>query len=676
MVEINKKLLPMKAHYFLFNAGTAPVVPFMPTLVRQLGFSTVIVGTIYTVLPIVGMLVKPLFGIIADRFQRQKLLFLIFQILTAVPFFLIMFIPAIPQDSTVTFHCHNGAADLKYCPDNGTSIDACLVESITTNESNGTLLCDMECRTEPWMWDTVCKYWNVSAYCDEKNIPADRILRLTGVVPNNHINLVDECLYFMLREGQMDGDRVPLYCPANATDFRTSCQVQCNNEQVMGAISHSKIADGDVTGLYQFWLLFLFLIVSWAGMAVVVSVGDAICFEMLGDKPHLYGNQRLWGSIGWGTVSLFAGFLVDTLSEGKLTKDYTIVFYMTIVLIGFDMLCSSKLQHTQTRLSTNILKDVGKIFVNFRICVFFCWCVLIGFGTALIWNFLFWHLEDLASAQEGCGHSTWIKTLEGIIMSIQTFGGELPFFFLSGWILKKIGHIHAMSLVLLGFGVRFLLYSLLTDPWWVIPIEFMNGITFGLFYATMASYASIVAPPGTEATMQGLVGAVFEGVGVSLGSLLAGNLFHRIGGSATFRAFGTAALILFVLHVVVQKLTDRFSSQGKQKQQKMNGLTDVKLKENGTHCGSGGGLGENGLSNGQLGKTGSILSESTVQEVLHETDHEQDQLHDCPPASRAEGQKNASNGNVAGHEGEKQPNGNTAAAAAAVQGQLYEVPLN
>uniref|UniRef100_A0A182U604 Major facilitator superfamily associated domain-containing protein n=1 Tax=Anopheles melas TaxID=34690 RepID=A0A182U604_9DIPT len=80
MVEINKKLLPMKAHYFLFNAGTAPVVPFMPTLVRQLGFSTVIVGTIYTVLPIVGMLVKPLFGIIADRFQRQKLLFLIFQV--------------------------------------------------------------------------------------------------------------------------------------------------------------------------------------------------------------------------------------------------------------------------------------------------------------------------------------------------------------------------------------------------------------------------------------------------------------------------------------------------------------------------------------------------------------------------------------------------------------------
>lgn len=87
-------------------------------------------------------------------------------------------------------------------------------------------------------------------------------------------------------------------------------------------------------------------------------------------------------------------------------------------------------------------------------------------------------------------------------MGIQCFGGELPFFFLSGWILKKIGHINAMSLVLVGFGVRFLLYSVLSNPWWVLPIELLNGVTFGLFYSTMTSYASIVAPVGTEATLQ------------------------------------------------------------------------------------------------------------------------------------------------------------------------------
>lgn len=44
-------------------------------------------------------------------------------------------------------------------------------------------------------------------------------------------------------------------------------------------------------------------------------------------------------------------------------------------------------------------------------------------------------------------------------------------------------------------------------------MELFQGFTFGIFYATMASYASIVAPPGTEATVQGAVGAVFEGIG-------------------------------------------------------------------------------------------------------------------------------------------------------------------
>lgn len=56
------------------------VVPFIPTLIKQLGFSPVILGLIYTVLPIVSILTKPVFGIIADKFRRQKLLFLVFQV--------------------------------------------------------------------------------------------------------------------------------------------------------------------------------------------------------------------------------------------------------------------------------------------------------------------------------------------------------------------------------------------------------------------------------------------------------------------------------------------------------------------------------------------------------------------------------------------------------------------
>lgn len=40
----------------------------MQVYARQLGFSTFVVGTIYTILPILGLISKPLFGALADRY--------------------------------------------------------------------------------------------------------------------------------------------------------------------------------------------------------------------------------------------------------------------------------------------------------------------------------------------------------------------------------------------------------------------------------------------------------------------------------------------------------------------------------------------------------------------------------------------------------------------------------
>lgn len=95
-----------------------------------------------------------------------------------------------------------------------------------------------------------------------------------------------------------------------------------------------------------------------------------------------------------------------------------------------------------------------------------------------------------------------MKTLQGLITSVQSFGGELPFFFISGWFIRKVGYVNSMTIVLFTFGARLVLYSVLTNPWWALPIEITQGITSGIFYAAMASYANIVAPSGTAATLQ------------------------------------------------------------------------------------------------------------------------------------------------------------------------------
>lgn len=471
------------------------MVPFIPVFAKQLGYSASVVGMIYLVLPIVGMLAKPIFGAIADRFQRQKFLFLLFQFLIIISFFSVLFIPNIP--ASVDFHCHEGEDLMQFCPPNIESINNCTIQSVITNPSETTFECQMKCRKND-MWPTVCGNWSVPGLCDS----TDKNVIIDAFVPRNRVKMYENCFNLFLHNGTINGHNTTLYCPGTHKDaniFKMKCDVECHDDTISEVLSGA--TDEQVKSTYQFYIFFLLLIISWAGMAVVVSVGDAICFEMLGDKPQRYGHQRLWGSVGWGTLSIISGLLIDKFSEGQASKNYAIGFYLMAAMLLLDMVVSSKLKYSQTKMSSSIIKDIGQILTSARIIVFFLWCIVVGLGTAMIWNFLFWHLELLGDS-EGCDYGNNMKTLQGLVMGIQCFGGELPFFFISGKLLKKIGHVNAMSLVLFGFGVRFFLYSLLKNPWYVLPIELLNGVTFGVFYATMASYASIVAPPGTEATMQ------------------------------------------------------------------------------------------------------------------------------------------------------------------------------
>ncbi|XP_044734493.1 major facilitator superfamily domain-containing protein 6 isoform X2 [Chrysoperla carnea] len=560
-MHIHKKLIPLKAHYFFFNAATGPVVPFMPTLGKQFGFSAGAIGLIYTCLPVFGMFAKTGFGALADRYKMQKSIFLFFQVLTAVAFFGIMFIPEKPAVHT-EFECGGHDSEFELCSNN---LNKQLEKEIFIKNQNTTMKCQLKCKMDDTTkWDTICEYWNSTKYCESTHTNVPHTFTFTTLSPISLSVQLDSCVYYRVTQTQFSDDSMHTpFCPLKddknvsrhmSMDCETTCDLQLVNE-LLDASDKNEFKD------YKYWIFFVLLALSWIGMAVVVSVGDAVCFEMLDSKPHLYGYQRLWGSIGWGLLALSAGFLVDYISHGAIKKNYSIVFYIMIIMVFFDVLSSLKLQYNQTTLSVSILHDVGKLITEIRVFVFLIWCVCIGMCTGLVWNFLFWYLEELNESrnksmgytQENTDH---MKTLEGLLMGIQCFGGELPFFFLSSFILKKLGHINTMNLVLIGLGTRLILYSTLTSPWFALPVELLHGLSYGVFYATMASYASIVAPLGTETTIQGLVSAVFE-IGVALGSLIAGKCLDVIGGAQTFRYFGIGCFVVLVIHIIVQMLIKR-----------------------------------------------------------------------------------------------------------------------
>lgn len=150
-----------------------------------------------------------------------------------------------------------------------------------------------------------------------------------------------------------------------------------------------------------------------------------------------------------------------------------------------------------------MFKDILVLFDSPPVYIYFAWFMIFGFGSAMIWNFLFWHLEEIDAINSTC--NTWMKTLQGLSVFVQCICGQTPMFYLSNWILTKFGHLHTMSIILFGQGMTMYLYSMLTEPVWVLAIEPLHGMIYGLFYSTFTSYASIIAPRGTEATLQVLI---------------------------------------------------------------------------------------------------------------------------------------------------------------------------
>lgn len=196
----------------------------------------------------------------------------------------------------------------------------------------------------------------------------------------------------------------------------------------------------------------------------------------------------------------------------------------------------------------SIIREMKKLLKQSEIATFLVFATIAGIIDSFIIYYMFWHLEDVAAAGP---HASSIKLIEGCVVAAECLGGEILFFSISGKIIKKIGYIHCLSLCFLNYAVRLYLISVITNPWYLIPIELvMQGASYSLAYTCIVVYASQIAPPGTSATVQGLVAGMDDGLGFAIGSLIGGQLFKSIGGKMSFRVFATGAFVTCFAHIL------------------------------------------------------------------------------------------------------------------------------
>ncbi|CAG9836968.1 unnamed protein product [Diabrotica balteata] len=498
MMQINRKLLPIKAHYFFFMAAMGPILPQLNVIGKELGVSSFVMGIITGILPVAFLLAKPVFGLIVDIFRDyRKSIFIALIVATTVSFALLDYVPQQPGLQVVL---------------NGTDMQGfkkCDISKINTEEncSNVTkrLICTSNCYEypQPFLVETS----NSSSFEQEQLCQLETI---TVLIEPNITNSSDN-----------------------------SCHLKC----------HQDFENGHDC-LYKqltFWVYVIFMCVGSVGFNVVNSISDAICFDVIGQE-YDYGKQRVWGTIGFGTSALIAGYAVDYFSGTSIS--YTPALIVMVVCSVVDLLACTKLKLPIMEAPENIFKDLRELMKDKKVVVFLAFTVFAGIVDSFHIYYLFWYLEDLAEASQ----TTNIKLLEGIIVAAETLGGEVIFFSISGVILERFGHVHCFSMCFINYALRLGLLSVAPSPWWVVPIEFIfQGPTYALTYTTIVAYANELAPPGASATMQGIAAGMDDGFGYAIGSLLGGTLYKYLGGKPTIQIFSFIAVICSILHLVLHK---------------------------------------------------------------------------------------------------------------------------
>jgi len=328
---------------------------------------------------------------------------------------------------------------------------------------------------------------------------------------------------------------------------------------------------GDVVGVRGDWLLVLGSYIALRAAIDVLRASSCMMFEgavvvtikALGGD---YGLQKLFGTFGaiiWGPIS---GQIIDMASSVSGSEDYSPVFYLFFVLRFISALLVLKLNLTFKKPAKKMFKNLGKLIVKPHMLMFLLMFFLCGCIWGFLESYLFWYLEDLGSTKLTMGLSLTIGTLAGIPLTVA-----------SGVIIKRLGNCNVIVLALLMYCLRLFGYSFINSPIQSLFFEILKPFGNSLLMIAAMTYAKNNSDIDTMASLEGVMGALYFGVGKSLGSLFGGLLIDWIGLKQTFRAFSGLSVVAASLYAAFNLLTEKNKGENMPK----NGLKDIINEENG-----------------------------------------------------------------------------------------------
>jgi len=261
------------------------------------------------------------------------------------------------------------------------------------------------------------------------------------------------------------------------------------------------------------WLMLIYCIVY----APTLALTNSIAFMNLKDSSKDFGRIRVWGTIGWIAAGwALSGWRLLAKSAPTVAVRGDLLFLAGIFSVIMGVFAFG-LPHTPPKKEGAKPWAFLEAFKMLRDRDFLVFTVIAFVVATELYFYYILTAPFLTSAAIGVS-STWVST----VMTIAQFAEIFVMALLLPAILPKYGIKRTMTLGVLAWPLRYIIFVIGTPAWLVIASLSLHGFCYVFFFTAAFIYVDNVAPPDIRASAQGLIAFVILGIGNFVGSNFAG----------------------------------------------------------------------------------------------------------------------------------------------------------
>ncbi|MBU2895332.1 3-phenylpropionate MFS transporter [Vibrio hepatarius] len=283
----------------------------------------------------------------------------------------------------------------------------------------------------------------------------------------------------------------------------------------------------------SFWLMALATVLFNLCFGPIVPLSDAMANYYARIKMIDYGRTRLWGSIA---------FIVGSTVVGYLAAEFGSEMILYTAAVG--MLCSILLGMRNIHPSPKTVEEgdvyrpkLGEVLKDRSVVKFMTLVALIQGSHAAYYGFSAIYWKEVGHAEDMIGY-LWSL---GVVAEVVVFALSKRLF--TGWSLRTLFVVASI-----GVSIRWGLTASTTALSWLILIQLLHGVTFGVAHIAAIQYIQH-SEVNRMVALQALYNAIPLGAVIALLTALCG-WGYEYWGSNVFWAM--AAMGIFALFIRVE----------------------------------------------------------------------------------------------------------------------------